>query len=163
MKRLRPTPSLVISLIALFVALGGTSYAAITALPRDSVGTKQLKNNAVTPAKIKAVAPLWHAVGAAGEPAFQNGWVNEGPTSDETAGFAEDRSGLVRLKGVIQSGTNDTVFTLPAGYRPSKNVIETMLRQNGPNELIVHPDGGVVITGGLGFASLDGVTFTAGE
>jgi hypothetical protein len=33
--------------IALFVALGGTSYAAFS-LPAGSVGTKQLKNGAVT-------------------------------------------------------------------------------------------------------------------
>lgn len=45
-------PATIISLIALFVALGGTSYAAVT-LPRNSVGTKQLKNNAVTSTKIK--------------------------------------------------------------------------------------------------------------
>jgi hypothetical protein len=47
-----PSPALVISLIALFVALGGTSYAAITALPANSVGTKQLKTGAVTGAKL---------------------------------------------------------------------------------------------------------------
>jgi len=47
-----PSPSLVISLLALFVALGGTSYAAIN-LPRNSVSTKQLKKNAVTTKKIK--------------------------------------------------------------------------------------------------------------
>jgi hypothetical protein len=52
MKRFHPSPSLVISLIALFVALGGTSYAAITSLPANSVGTKQLKNFAVTGAKL---------------------------------------------------------------------------------------------------------------
>ena len=34
-------------LIALFVALGGTSYAAIK-LPVKSVGTEQLKNSSVT-------------------------------------------------------------------------------------------------------------------
>ncbi len=52
-RRLRaPSPALVISLIALFVALGGTSYAAIT-LPKASVGAKQLKKNAVTALKIK--------------------------------------------------------------------------------------------------------------
>ena len=51
--RLRaPSPALVIALIALFVALGGTSYAAIT-LPKNSVGSKQLKKNAVTGLKIK--------------------------------------------------------------------------------------------------------------
>jgi hypothetical protein len=38
--------------LALFVALGGTSYAAAK-LPANSVGTKQLKGNAVTSAKIK--------------------------------------------------------------------------------------------------------------
>jgi hypothetical protein len=42
---------LVISLIALFVALGGTTYAA-TSLPANSVGTPQIKNKAVTAAKI---------------------------------------------------------------------------------------------------------------
>ena len=41
-----------IALLALFIALGGTTYAA-TALPKNSVGTKQLKKNAVTSVKIK--------------------------------------------------------------------------------------------------------------
>jgi hypothetical protein len=55
-KRLRtPSPALVISLLALFVALGGTTYAA-TSLPKNSVGTKQLKKNAVTAPKIKKAA-----------------------------------------------------------------------------------------------------------
>lgn len=45
-------PPLVISVIALFVALGGASYAAVS-LPRNSVGTKQLKAKAVTGAKVK--------------------------------------------------------------------------------------------------------------
>jgi hypothetical protein len=44
-----------IALIALFIALGGTSYAA-TMLPAGSVGTKQLKSGSVTAAKIKAGA-----------------------------------------------------------------------------------------------------------
>ena len=37
---------------ALFVALGGTSYAAAT-LPKNSVGTAQIKNGSITPAKLK--------------------------------------------------------------------------------------------------------------
>src|SRR5829696_8101780 len=51
----RPSPSMVVALIALFVALGGVSYAAIT-LPANSVGARQLKKDAVTNAKIKAKA-----------------------------------------------------------------------------------------------------------
>jgi hypothetical protein len=48
----RATFSNVVAVLALFVALGGASYAA-TQLPKNSVGTKQLKKNAVTTAKIK--------------------------------------------------------------------------------------------------------------
>ena len=48
----RPSPALVVACIALFIALGGTSYA-VTQLPKNSVGTKQLKKNAVTSQKIK--------------------------------------------------------------------------------------------------------------
>jgi len=43
---------MVVSVIALIVALGGTSYAALS-LPKNSVSTKQLKKNAVTNSKIK--------------------------------------------------------------------------------------------------------------
>lgn len=48
-----PSPALAISLIALAVALGGTGYA-VTQLPANSVGTKQIRKNAVTGAKVKA-------------------------------------------------------------------------------------------------------------
>ncbi len=40
-----------IALLALFIALGGTTYAA-TALPKNSVGPKQLRKSAVTNKKI---------------------------------------------------------------------------------------------------------------
>ena len=52
MLRHRPSPAIVIASIALTIALGGTSYAAIS-LPRNSVGTPQLKKNAVNSAKVK--------------------------------------------------------------------------------------------------------------
>jgi hypothetical protein len=48
--RSRPSPAMIVALVALFVALGGVSYAA---LAKNSVGTKQLKKNAVTTVKIK--------------------------------------------------------------------------------------------------------------
>jgi hypothetical protein len=47
-----PTPGLVISIVALVVALAGTSYAAFS-LPKNSVGSKQIKANAVTSSKVK--------------------------------------------------------------------------------------------------------------
>jgi hypothetical protein len=41
--------------IALFVALGGTGYAAIS-IPRNSVGAAQIKNRSITPAKFNPSA-----------------------------------------------------------------------------------------------------------
>ena len=55
MKRIgfrRPSPPMVVALVALLAALAGTSYAAVQ-LPANSVGTKQLKKNAVTGKKVK--------------------------------------------------------------------------------------------------------------
>ena len=48
-RRRRPTATLVIASLALFMSLGGTSYAAVKA---KSIGNKQLKDNAVTSGKI---------------------------------------------------------------------------------------------------------------
>jgi hypothetical protein len=48
----RPSPAMMVAFVALLVALAGTSYAAIQ-LPAGSVGTKQLKKNAVTGKKVK--------------------------------------------------------------------------------------------------------------
>jgi hypothetical protein len=42
----------VVAYLALFVSLGGTSYAAAT-LGAGSVGTRQLKNHSVTPVKLQ--------------------------------------------------------------------------------------------------------------
>lgn len=50
--RKRLTYANVMATLALFLALGGTSYA-VTALPKNSVGTQQLKKNAVTGVKVK--------------------------------------------------------------------------------------------------------------
>jgi hypothetical protein len=50
MKRLpvsRPSPAMIVAIVALIVALGGTAYAA------KKIGSKQLKKNAVTTKKIK--------------------------------------------------------------------------------------------------------------
>ena len=46
----RPSPALVISLLALFVALGSGAYAA------NKIGTNQIKNKAVTTGKLRGKA-----------------------------------------------------------------------------------------------------------
>jgi len=48
----RPSPALVVAGIALGLALGGTGDATVLTVPRNSVGTAQLKTGAVTTRKI---------------------------------------------------------------------------------------------------------------
>jgi hypothetical protein len=48
----RPRHSTVVAYLSLLVALGGTSYAALN-LPKNSVGPKQLRKNAVRSSKVK--------------------------------------------------------------------------------------------------------------
>ena len=45
-----PSPAMVVALVALFVSLGGSAYVV------SKVGTNQIKNNAVTVAKLKSGA-----------------------------------------------------------------------------------------------------------
>jgi hypothetical protein len=52
MQRPRATFANVVSCLALFVALGGTGYAAVN-LPRNSVGAKQIKPGSIDNSKIK--------------------------------------------------------------------------------------------------------------
>ena len=47
----RPSPALVLAFVALFVALGGTGYAALQ-LPKNSVGSKQIRKGAVKTSEI---------------------------------------------------------------------------------------------------------------
>jgi hypothetical protein len=48
----RFTSAHAIAIAALFFALGGGAYAAVQSLPPNSVGTRQLQNRSVTPAKL---------------------------------------------------------------------------------------------------------------
>lgn len=68
-------PALILSVVAVFIALGGGAYAAISA---NSVGTKQLKNNAVTAKKLKrnAVTMRKIARGAVSTAKIRNDAVN---------------------------------------------------------------------------------------
>src|SRR2546430_12038456 len=56
MRRLRdarPSPAMIVALIALFVAMSGTTYA-VTRLPKRSVGAAQIKKKAIRSYHIKA-------------------------------------------------------------------------------------------------------------
>lgn len=59
-----------IAYLALFISIGGTSYAAVT-LPANSVGTRQLRNHSITPIKfdrrsVGAYVRAWAVIGPNG-------------------------------------------------------------------------------------------------
>jgi hypothetical protein len=211
-----PSPAMVVACLALLIALGGTSYAAIK-LPRNSVGAKQLKRNAVTNPKVKNNAitgakvagntlsgadvlesslgqvpsaenatnatnagmldnidstgfvrpgssEAWHEIGAPGEPAFQNAWTNNSVALETTAAFYKDPLDVVHLKGIVTDGSA-TVFTLPAGYRPSKIGCWAGWRNGAIALICFQPNGIITQAGGsaTGAMLLDGLTFRVGS
>lgn len=86
----------------------------------------------------------WHVIGAAGEPAFANGWVNFG--GNEEVAMYRKVGNRVELRGKIKGTAGTTtlpspVYVLPVGFRPDK-------QSNGP----VFP---VVSNDALGMVSID--------
>jgi hypothetical protein len=80
----------VVATLALFIALGGTSYAALK-LPRNSVGNAQIRNDAVTSAKVQngsllledfSAAQQAALHGAPGAPGSQGALGPQGPKGD---------------------------------------------------------------------------------
>src|SRR5215213_8978541 len=117
-----------IGLLALFIALGGTSYAAV-ALPANSVGTKQIKKNAVTSTKIKKNAvtstkvkngSLRAADFAAGQlPAGQTGPAGPvgaaGPKGDKGDNYTLSFRGVSGESARDSSPVKSTTVNCPAG------------------------------------------------
>jgi hypothetical protein len=127
-RRKPPGPAFVISLVALFVALGGTSYAA-TRLPKNSVGAKQLKKDAVTAPKIKngavtaaklntaglTVPNAIHANSAGGAPPT-------GPAGGALAG-AYPSPGIAPAAAGTSVAANPAAATDPCGSSPAQTGI----------------------------------------
>jgi hypothetical protein len=90
----------VASTLALVVALGGTSYAAV-ALPKNSVGNEQLKTNAVTSGKVKDRTLLGKDFKAGQLPADPRGPAGApGPKGDAGAPGATGEQGAPGPPGV---------------------------------------------------------------
>jgi len=111
-----PSPALVVASLALLVSLGGVGYAAVM-LPKNSVGAPQIRNDAVTAAKVRdgslslldlgasARRALTGPAGAPGAP---------GPKGDPGVGGVE----IVQASSPFFSGDDRTVTVdCPAGKR----------------------------------------------
>lgn len=121
----RPSPALVIACIALGIALGGTGYATVLQVPKNSVGTAQLKSSAVTNGKLAPNAvtsakvrnrSLLRADFAAGQlPAGP-----AGPTGPTGPAGPPGVSGIERIESTSVSNSTASktaTITCPAGKR----------------------------------------------
>jgi hypothetical protein len=103
MRRLREklTYANVMVTVLAFVVLGGSAYAA-TQLPKDSVGTAQIKKGAVTPGKLSATAKatLIGPQGLAGQPGAAGATGAAGPAGPEGAKAADGGEGPRGADGV---------------------------------------------------------------
>jgi len=106
------------------------------------------------------VIPLWAT------PVLQNGWLNfagngySGTTYD-TAAYTRTSSGLVALRGLVKNGSG-TIFTLPAGYRPSEQLVFLTVAGSDTTagRVDILPDGSVSLqVGSNGYVSLDSIRF----
>ena len=106
----RPSHGTVAAYSALFIALGGTSYAAIN-LPADSVGSLQLKTDAVTRSKIHSNAVTSSKVknGSLLAGDFRSGSLPAGPAGPTGPAGPAGPAGSARAYGRIDSnGVVDT-------------------------------------------------------
>jgi hypothetical protein len=102
---------MVVACLALSVALGGTGYAAIT-LPKNSVGARQLKKNAITSTKVKDRSLLARD--------FKQGQIPRGLKGDTGAKGAQGIQGIQGPAGPLPDGD------MPAGKTLRGNWIANM-------------------------------------
>lgn len=107
----------------------------------------------------------WHNVGAAGEPAFQNGWVNY--DVDRPVRFYRS-NGRCYLEGIAKSGPINTVlFNLPPGFRPTigaslagSSLAFPIVSNSAFAIIFVEPGGNIGLGGGSSvYADLCNVNF----
>ncbi|MEZ5123002.1 MAG: hypothetical protein R2736_15730 [Solirubrobacterales bacterium] len=123
MRLRRPRHGTVAAYLALFVALGGTSYAAAS-LPRNSVGTPQLQNGAVTSAKVRNGSLTARDFRAGSLPRGPQGPQGaQGPAGPQgpagggaTIGFASIAPNGTVNAGLSSGITQGMVSVVPGGY-----------------------------------------------
>jgi hypothetical protein len=103
--RSRLTYANVTASLALFVALGGTGYAAIT-LPRDSVGNKQIRGGAVRSSEIRNNSIQTRDIARRAKAALRGQRGPVGPAGPAGPAAITERA-LVQSEGRIVAGTTD--------------------------------------------------------
>jgi Collagen triple helix repeat (20 copies) len=142
-----------LGLLALFVALSGTAYAA--SLPRNSVGTAQLKRNAVTSAKVKPRSLLGSD--------FRQGQLPAGPQGPQGPAGARGPEGPPGTRGA-EGATGARGAEGPVGPRGPQGPagatnVTVHVGEQATGEATATCDPGEVAVGGGGFSNDPELTF----
>jgi hypothetical protein len=150
----RPSAPLAVSFLALFVALGGASYAAIH-LPPRSVGNAQLQNFSVSSAKLRpfSVGAGKIIPGAVGAPQVNSSQVQLRVTGPCTDGAMQSiaQSGNVTCTPVLPNeyGSNTAGTTLGTNAMQAATQVATQSLASGSSYLVLaYPH--AVISGAAG-------------
>jgi len=141
----RPSPAMVVALIALFISLGGGAYAAVS-IPANGVGSKQLKNgaviesklanNAVTSAKVKDGSLLARDFAAGQLQAGPQGAAGpQGPVGPAGAPGIPGPAGSSLSAEFTTTGTTTLLAGGPNTVLPGSGTINTVA---GENHLVVN-------------------------
>lgn len=156
MKFPRPTLSGIIAVLALSVAVSGTAYAAAT-LPRNSVGAKQIKTNAVRGPEIKNGAVGLHDLGNS----VRSELADRAPTayerSNSTIQFVDGAFESFATLGIGEAGdylvtANLRVF--PRVGNPGDNLYCNITGGGDAISIVNH---GVDTTAGVGQVTMHGI------
>jgi hypothetical protein len=151
--RRRPSAALIVSCVALFISLGGASYAAVT-IPNNSVGAAQLKKNAVTNSKIEDNSVSYKKIqaGSVGSVRANLGQLQARVAGKCAAGTAIGtvaKDGTVTCNTTLPAGleTTSNTATLPA-TATSPTAVTSLVLPAGPNYLaLANPTVSVTGTG----------------
>jgi hypothetical protein len=135
-----------------------------------AVGTAKLADGSVTAVKLAGPGDY---IDAGLPDAFPScvttgDWENVSPDVNHRTSYFRDPWGIVHLAGVARKCTppNNTVFTLPAGFRPARHVLTLAYYTSpGATQLEINADGAIVTSGSLAngaLVSLDSVSFRCG-
>jgi hypothetical protein len=165
----------VASLIALFVALGGSATAAVIITSNSQVASGTISGHHPPSGKHPNIIP-----NSVNGPDVQNlvfnnisplgaGWDGNCFGGGNPA-VAKSVENVVYLRGEMcrTSGASNLLFKMPVGYRPTKSEYLTVDQFNGATgRIVIHTDGDVVSVddpdhagSDAGFTSLAGVSYT---
>jgi hypothetical protein len=147
----------VVSSIALLVALGGTTYAALK-LPKNSVGTKQLKTAAVTSPKVKDGSLLAKDFKAGQLPGTPSG-SGAGKGGPGSKGDKGDPGPVGPSEGFAAPTASGSFID----STPDAIVFQTTFSLADAGRLYVQARGGVSVTCSPSETSLDGGLYVDGS